>query len=824
MSLRVAEHFEKSDTGRQRRANEDSFFVRAPLFVVADGMGGAQAGEVASRLAAETFSAGLPDDGTSEQRLEARVREANTRIHEVSQEDRALNGMGTTLTAAYLDGDELTLAHVGDSRAYLLRDGELSRLTRDHTLVEELVRRGELTAQEAAEHPQRSIITRALGPEPDIDIDLHTHRVHAGDVLLLCSDGLTGMIGEDEVQGLVAGATSLRDAGRALVDAANEAGGRDNITVVLFRLEEVGAGTANADRAGGIAFAGDRTRPQQRPGPANGPAARQQGASDRAAAASGEGAGCDGGCGDRGGRLGRGGLARLARGLLRRHGRRRDGDGVPRRAVGPAGRGSPVRVLVRLRRAGRRPECRTARSAARPPPALARRRAQPDLRAGARGTRQMSARNRELLGLIPASLLVTAGFAAVFIQQGSEQLSNLSLTYGAIFLGLCVAAHVFLRIALPYADPYLFPLVAVLASFGLVVIYRIDDTLARQQAQWFVAGLGLFVATIVFVRDYRKLEQYRYLIAAASLALLVLPRLPGIGAQVNGAYLGVRIPGVFVFQPTEFAKIGIVVFLASYLRDTRQLLVTGARRIAGITLPPLKHFGPLLVIWGIAMLLLIVIRDLGSSLMFFGAFLAVLYVATSRVSFVVVGLALFGIGAWYLGTHVPHVTDRVDVWLDPLNAHRYPGVGYQIANSLFAQADGGLLGRGFGEAFLVLPQGGPLLPAPQTDLIYAVIVNELGLVGAVAVLTTYLLVVQRGFKVALLARDSFSTLLAVGLSAVFALQVFVIVGGVTNVIPLTGVTLPFISYGGSSLLANFVLLALLLLVSDRARREAEGVR
>jgi cell division protein FtsW (lipid II flippase) len=430
----------------------------------------------------------------------------------------------------------------------------------------------------------------------------------------------------------------------------------------------------------------------------------------------------------------------------------------------------------------------------------------------------MSARNRELLGLVPASLLVTAGFAAVFIQRGS--LSNVSLTYGAIFLGLCVAAHVFLRVALPYADPYLFPLVAVLACFGLVMVYRIDATLARQQAQWFVVGLGLFVATIVFVRDYRRLEQYRYTIAAASLALLVLPRLPGIGAQVNGAYLGVRIPGVFVFQPTEFAKIGIVVFLASYLRDTRQVLVSGARRILGVTLPPLKHFGPLLVIWGIAMLLLVVIRDLGSSLMFFGAFLALLYVATARFSFVVIGLLLFGLGAWYLGTHVPHVHDRVTVWMDPLNTHRYPTTGYQIANSLFAQADGGLLGRGFGEAMLTTPGGGPLLPAPQTDTIYAVIVNEVGLAGAIAVLMTYLLVVQRGFKVALLARDSFSTLLAVGLSAVFALQVFVIVGGVVNVIPLTGVTLPFISYGGSSLLANFVLLALLLLVSDRARRPA----
>jgi PPM family protein phosphatase len=257
--LRVAEHFEKSDTGRQRRANEDSFFVRAPLFVVADGMGGAQAGEVASRLAAETFASGLPDDGTSEQRLETRVREANARIHELSQEDRALNGMGTTLTAAYLDGDELALAHVGDSRAYLLRDGELSRLTRDHTLVEELVRRGELTEQEAAEHPQRSIITRALGPEPDIDIDLHTHRARAGDVVLLCSDGLTGMIGEDEVADILARAGSLGDAGRALVAAANDAGGRDNITVVLFRLESVGDSTSVAGAGTRSSAARDET-------------------------------------------------------------------------------------------------------------------------------------------------------------------------------------------------------------------------------------------------------------------------------------------------------------------------------------------------------------------------------------------------------------------------------------------------------------------------------------------------------------------------------------------------------------------------------------
>jgi cell division protein FtsW (lipid II flippase) len=429
-----------------------------------------------------------------------------------------------------------------------------------------------------------------------------------------------------------------------------------------------------------------------------------------------------------------------------------------------------------------------------------------------------SARNRELLALLPASLLLTAGFAAVFIER-NDVLSNVSLTYGAIFLGLCLAAHLVLRFTLPYADPYLFPLFAVLACFGLVMIYRIDEKLAREQAQWFVIGLALFAATIILLRDYRVLERYRYTVAAVGIGMLLLPRLPGIGSQVNGAYLGVRL-GPLTFQPAEFAKIAIIVFLASYLRDTRQLLVIGARRFAGVTIPPLKHFGPLLIVWGSAMVMLFVIQDLGSSLMFFGGFLAVLYVATNRFSFVAVGLALFAAGSWALYHARPTITHRVDAWLHPFGAlYDVPGGSYQIAQSVFAQADGGLFGRGFGQAVLKVGDA-PLVPAAQTDLIYSVIVNELGLVGACAVLCTYLLAVERGFKIATLARDSFSKLLATGLTAVFALQVFVIVGGVTRVIPLTGVTLPFISYGGSSILANFVLLALLLLISDRARREA----
>jgi cell division protein FtsW (lipid II flippase) len=429
----------------------------------------------------------------------------------------------------------------------------------------------------------------------------------------------------------------------------------------------------------------------------------------------------------------------------------------------------------------------------------------------------VSARNRELFALIPVAALLTAGFTAVFIVEDA-QLGNLSVLYGGYFLAICLGAHLFLRLSLPYADPYLLPLTALLAAFGLVMIYRIDETLARDQANWFVLGLVMFALTIRFLRDYEVLERYRYLIATAGIALLLAPRLPGVGQQVNGAYLGVDF-GPIAFQPAEFAKLCIVVFLASYLRERREVLVVGARRLLGVTLPPLKHFGPLLVVWGGAMLMLVFIRDLGSSLMFFAAFLALLYVATGRFSFVVVGGAMFFVGALFFSNAVPHVEQRVDVWLDPYQDPQRSG--YQVLQSIFAQADGGLFGQGFGQSLLVIPgtDGVALLPAAQTDTIYSLIVNELGLFGASAVVVIYVLIAARGFKTAMLADDGFSKLLATGLTAVFAIQAFVIIGGVTRVIPLTGVTLPFISYGGSSIVANFVLLALLLLVSDRARRQ-----
>src|SRR5436309_3290339 len=247
--LRAADTIAKTDTGRQRRENEDSAYARAPVFVVADGMGGAQAGEVASQIAVEAFQRGLPDSGSPEERLANTVREANRRIYERSREETGRAGMGTTLTAAYVGDGNLAIAHVGDSRAYLFRDGSLQRLTQDHSLVDEVVRRGKLTEEQAAEHPQRSIITRALGPEPDVEVDTWSYPIRGGDIFLLCSVGLTSMVSEERMEEILASSDSLNAAAQALIDEANAAGGRDNITVVLFRIEEVeGTGDGVVDQ------------------------------------------------------------------------------------------------------------------------------------------------------------------------------------------------------------------------------------------------------------------------------------------------------------------------------------------------------------------------------------------------------------------------------------------------------------------------------------------------------------------------------------------------------------------------------------------------
>ena len=323
------------------------------------------------------------------------------------------------------------------------------------------------------------------------------------------------------------------------------------------------------------------------------------------------------------------------------------------------------------------------------------------------------------------------------------------------------------------------------------------------------------------------LARYRYVIAIVGIGLLLLPRL---FSPVNGAYLQIKLGSLSV-QPAEFSKLAIVVFLASYLRDTRQLMVIAGRRFLGLTIPPLKHFGPLLVVWGTAMVLLFYIKDIGSSVMFFGAFLAMIYIATNRVSFVLVGLVLFGVGAVLPGRPgAAHRTtaSRPGRTRSTRSCSRRRAAATSSRRGCSPRPTAGSSARASAapcsscrapSAARSRPSA-RCCPRPHTDFIYSVIVNELGLVGAGGLIIVYLLIVQRGFKIATLARDSFSKLLAAGLTCVFALQVFVIVGGVTKLIPLTGVTLPFVSYGGSSILANFVLLALLLLVSEKARHEA----
>jgi cell division protein FtsW (lipid II flippase) len=416
----------------------------------------------------------------------------------------------------------------------------------------------------------------------------------------------------------------------------------------------------------------------------------------------------------------------------------------------------------------------------------------------------MSARNRELLNLIAVGMLTGLGFASVYIARQSE-VSTGSLSYAGFFFALYLVAHLIARYAVPYADPYLLPIAALLAAVGITEIYRLEPEDAFRQGLWIVIAVAVFALTLLSLRrDYRVLESYKYLFGLGAIVLLVLPALPVIGKTVNGARLWVDL-GPLTFQPGELAKLSLIVFLAGYLREKREVLAQGR----------LKDFGPLLLIWGGAVLVLVETNDLGSGLLYFGVFLAMLYVATARAVFVAIGLALFVAGAAGVYHISGHVRDRVAIWTDPwTHADRE---GYQLVQSTYSIGHGGFGGTGLGQGTFTQSDGGGLLiPYLNTDFIYSALAQELGLVGSAALLLVYMLFVARGFRIALLAQDGFSKLLAVGLTFAFALQTFIIVGGILRLIPLTGITLPFVSYGGSSVLANFVVLAGLMLVSNRA--------
>jgi cell division protein FtsW (lipid II flippase) len=419
----------------------------------------------------------------------------------------------------------------------------------------------------------------------------------------------------------------------------------------------------------------------------------------------------------------------------------------------------------------------------------------------------MSFRNRELASLAVVAVITGLGFASVYIARQSV-ISSASLTYGVFFLCLYLAAHLVLRLTVPNADPYLLPLGALLTAVGVIEIYRIDDTDALRQTSWIVVGVVSMAAVlIVFSRDYRRLESYKYLFAVGAVALLAMPALPAVGRTVNGARLWVAV-GPLRFQPGELAKVLLIVFLAAYLREKREVLAQGR----------LKDLGPLLLFFGAAMLVLVETNDLGSALLYFGIFLAMLYAATGRLAYVAGGAVLFVAGSAAAYSTITHVETRVQTWLHPFaDPH---GSGYQTVQGLYSIANGGFGGTGFGRGTFASPDGIPYIPDLDTDFIFAALAQELGLLGVAAFLLVFMVLCLRGFRVAILAEDGFSKLLAVGFTFGLALQTFIIVGGVLRIIPLTGLTLPFVSYGGSSVVANFIMLAGLLLVSNRAEERA----
>jgi cell division protein FtsW (lipid II flippase) len=430
-------------------------------------------------------------------------------------------------------------------------------------------------------------------------------------------------------------------------------------------------------------------------------------------------------------------------------------------------------------------------------------------------------RNRELLNLIVVGMLTAIGFASVYIARQAV-VSTGSLSYAVFFFALYLVGHLIARFTVPYADPYVLPMAGLLTAIGVTEIYRLSPSSAFKQGLWIVIALAVFAVTLFALRrDYRVLESYKYLFGVSAIVLLALPALPVIGQTVNGARLWVHV-GPLQFQPGEIAKIFLIVFLAGYLREKREVLAQFR----------LKDFGPLLVIWGGAMLVLVETNDLGSALLYFGIFLAMLYAATGRALFVAIGLGLFVAGSYAAYHAIGHVRDRVTIWLHPWTSHPVPCAlsgkpalrqdcaSYQLVKSLYSIANGGFGGTGLGRGTFQTAEGHEIFPFVKTDFIYSALAQELGLIGVSALLLVYMLLVARGFRIALQAPDGFSKLAAAGLTFGFALQVFIIVGGILRLIPLTGITLPLVSYGGSSVVANLMLVAGLLLISNRANAQA----
>jgi cell division protein FtsW (lipid II flippase) len=428
--------------------------------------------------------------------------------------------------------------------------------------------------------------------------------------------------------------------------------------------------------------------------------------------------------------------------------------------------------------------------------------------------------------------LALLGFA-VLITLAAQCIVDITLTnslrpqmaeFGVWIVALWAVAHVAVRKLAPYADPLLLPAVALLVGLGQAEIHRLDlggnaasgATSSADDAQtqliWATLGVAVFLVVLVVVRHHRVLARFPYLLALVGIGLLALPAvLPASISEVNGSKLWIRLGG-FSIQPGEFAKICLIVFFAAYLVDKRDVLALASRKVAGLELPRGRDLGPVLLAWVLSILIMVFESDLGSSLLIFGIFVVMLYVATERASWLLIGVGLFAAGAFVAYKAIAHVTARVDVWLDPF--HYRNGSGYQLVQSLFGLGTGGIFGAGLGA-------GRPdQVPVAKSDFIASALGEELGLFGLVAIIVLYLVLVERGLRTSLVVRDAFGKLLAAGLAFGLAWQVFVILGGVTGLLPLTGLTTPFLAYGGSSLVANFGLIAILMRISDAARRPA----
>ena len=969
----------RSDVGLLREGNEDSAYAGPRLLAVADGMGGHAAGEVASSLTIASMAKldSEPPGGDMLAELAAAVAAANTRLQEMIIANPAVEGMGTTLTALFWSDGHAAVCHIGDSRGYLLREGELYQITHDHTLVQSLVDEGRISVDDVSTHPQRSLLLRALDGRSVAEPDLSVHDAQPGDRYLLCSDGLSGVVSDETLREAMATIEDPEAVTRQLIELALHGGGPDNITCIVAdvvdtaasrvsptgtpvlagaaanvhdsRLSTDGTGpfgtdgdhqgnhyTGSYDEDGhpsmtvarpmvavddldpddiALALASEngtdmtavRARRSHRAQPrrarrrrwpivttslvvllavviGGGYAAwrwsqdqyyvgadskgqevliyrgvnqhiagislshpyQQTGikltqvpppyqqtvkATDAASNLSSAQAivaniqsavtTCQQGYLDR--------QAWVAREILQRlQGGRGAGQEAAQEAAGrrrrPRRRASPVRGHVppvnRIRHRGRRPRPvhrGLVSSITAPSPAV-----DPT---GPLPPASRSRRRTELIMLVFAFALVAFALANVgFTLKGG--LPAGAALYLAVYLAIVLLAHLAVRRFAPWADPLLLPLAALLNGLSIVMMDRlaaqvnpargvpaISASQANLQIAFSAVGIGCFVAVLVLIREPRVLQRYTYTLGAVGILLVALPALlPASISEVYGAKIQIRFGSFTTIQPEEFAKLALAASFAGYLVAKRDVLALAGRRVLGIDLPRARDLGPILLAWAASLLLLIFESDIGTSAVFMGLFVAMLYIATSRTSWLLLGFLMFVVGAFAASRLVGHVHERFDIWLHPFTPANVNGNSFQLVQGLYGMASGGLLGKGLGG-------GQPYItPLVQSDLVFTAFGEEIGLAGLMALLLIYGLIVQRGLRTAISVKDPFSKLLAGGLSFMLALQVFVIVGGVTRLIPLTGITTPFLSQGGSSLVGSWILIALLVRVSDTARR------